>query len=157
MSALTYRSALVARRRLATTPLLPTLTRAAFTTSSPHAQSAINAATDALHSVDRKVSDKLVDGINISTTYTAKLKEVASDVASGKVTGQAAALRANEELKGKARGVKEDAKGKASEVGKEAEGVWKEVEGKAREVAGEVKGKARGLKEEVEGRVKGGW
>jgi hypothetical protein len=75
MSALTYRTGLLAQRRLATTRLIPTLTRAAFTTSSPHAKSAVDAAADALHSVDRKISDKIVDGINISSTapFTTRL------------------------------------------------------------------------------------
>lgn len=69
MSAFTSRTAALARRvatapRGATTTLLP---RAAFTTTTPHQKSTVDSAKDTLKSVDRKVSDKLVDGINIGS------------------------------------------------------------------------------------------
>lgn len=69
MSAFTSRTAALARRlatapRSATTTLLP---RAAFTTTAPHQKTTVDSAKDTLKSVDRKVSDKLVDGINIGS------------------------------------------------------------------------------------------
>ena len=68
MSALTSRTAFLVRR-LATTTTRTTLSRAAFTTTTPNQKSAVDSAKDTLKSVDRKVSDKLVDGINIGSAF----------------------------------------------------------------------------------------
>jgi hypothetical protein len=66
MSALTSRTAAVTRR-LATTTTSSTLTRAAFTTTARHQKSAVDSAKDTLKSVNRKVADKLVDGIDVGS------------------------------------------------------------------------------------------
>ena len=71
MSALTSRTAAVTRR-LATTTTTSTLSRAAFTTTTRRQKTPVDAAKDTLKSVDRKVSDKLVDGINIGSTLEQK-------------------------------------------------------------------------------------
>ncbi|KAK4040790.1 hypothetical protein C8A01DRAFT_15350 [Parachaetomium inaequale] len=136
MSALTSRTAAVTRR-LATSS---TLSRAAFTTTARPQKSAVDSAKETLKAADRKVADKLVDGINIGTAYASKIKEATSEVSAGKVTGKAAELRGQ-------------AEGKASEVAGEAKGKASELAGEARGVKEEVKGKARGVKEEVKREV----
>jgi len=124
-------------RRLATAPSsTSTLSRAAFTTTARQQKSPVESAKETLKTVDRKVADKLVDGINIGTAYANKIKEATSEVSEGKVTGKAEELRG--EMAGKASQVAGEAKGKASELAGEAKGA-----------AGEAKGKARGVKEEV--------
>ncbi|KAK4099154.1 hypothetical protein N658DRAFT_525774 [Parathielavia hyrcaniae] len=152
MSAFTSRTAALTRRLATTTSTRTTatsaLTRAAFTTSARHQKSAVESAKDTLKTVDRKVSDKLVDGIDIGTTYasklkeattqsteggkasavTGKIKEATSDVSEGKVTGKAAELRGEVE-------------GKASEVMGEARGMAGEAKGKAKEMKGTVEEK----------------
>jgi len=72
----------------------------------------VEATKDAAKTVDRKVSDKLVDGIEIGQTAAEKAKQAAG-VASGKtaeVTGEAKGKAA--ELKGEAKGKTEEIKGK---------------------------------------------
>ncbi|KAK4112460.1 hypothetical protein N656DRAFT_779317 [Canariomyces notabilis] len=152
MSLITERTVLAARRlalaNSTTSSAASMLPRAAFSTSTPVQRSAVESAKDALKSVDRKVSDKLVDGINIgatvaeklkdasTATVAEKLKEASSEVSSGKVTGKAAELRG-------------EAAGKASEMAGKAKGMAGEVEGKAKGAAAEVEGKAKEAKEEV--------
>ncbi len=67
MSALASRTAF-ASRRLAATPLT-SLSRVAFSTTTSNHRTVVDQAVDSLKSVDRKVSDKLVDGINIGSTF----------------------------------------------------------------------------------------
>ncbi|KAK0729511.1 hypothetical protein B0H67DRAFT_466906, partial [Lasiosphaeris hirsuta] len=102
--------------------------RASFSTSIAFQKTATDSAKDALKSVDRAVSDKLVDGIDIGTTVASKLKETTENITAGDVKGKAA------ELQG-------EAKGKASEMA-----------GKAKGAVGEMAGKAQGTAEEVSGR-----
>ncbi|AEO68272.1 uncharacterized protein THITE_2117709 [Thermothielavioides terrestris NRRL 8126] len=141
MSAIASRTAMLSRR------LAPsTLSRAAFTTSARHPKSAVDAATETLKSVDRKVSDKIVDGINIGTAYANKIKEATHEVSSGKVTGKAAELLGEmkgkaHEAAGEAKGKASEMKGKAGEVASEAKGKAGEVAGKTREAVGEAKEK----------------
>lgn len=72
MSALTSRTAAITRRLATTTTTTSTLSRAAFTTTTRYQKTpVVDAAKDTLKSVDRKVSDKLVDGINIGSTSPA--------------------------------------------------------------------------------------
>ncbi|KAL2135289.1 hypothetical protein VTI74DRAFT_9057 [Chaetomium olivicolor] len=169
MSALTQRTALAARR-LGTRTTLTSFSRAGLTTTVPRQKSALDSAKETLKSVDRKVSDKLVDGINIGTAYASKIKEATAEVKEGKVTGKAAELR--DEMAGKASEVAGEAKGAASEAAGETKGAASEAKGKASEVAGEAKGtaqemmgeakgkaselagEAKGVKEEVKGKVK---
>ncbi|RDL32566.1 Uncharacterized protein BP5553_09022 [Venustampulla echinocandica] len=99
----------------------------AFSTSITARKSATEAVKNVAKAVDRKVSNKLVDGIEIGETATHKVKEVAG-VTSSEVKGKAS------EVAGKASKVSGEAKGKASEIAGEAKG-------KANEVAGDVKGK----------------
>lgn len=62
-----------AARRVATLQIPRTLAssapRAAFSTSIQFQKSAAETAKDALKTVDRAVSDKLVDGINVGCTF----------------------------------------------------------------------------------------
>ncbi|KAK4122029.1 hypothetical protein N657DRAFT_682494 [Parathielavia appendiculata] len=166
MSALTSRIAALTRC-LATTTATSNLTRAAFTTATRYQKSAVESAKDTLKTVDRKVADKLVDGIDIGTAYASKVKEAAtqttegkasavaskikeatSEVSAGKVTGKAAELRG--EVQGKASEVAGEAKGKASELAGEAKGKTSEMMGEAKGMAGEAKGKAKEVKGTVE-------
>ncbi|KAI1305032.1 hypothetical protein F5Y03DRAFT_162496 [Xylaria venustula] len=97
-----------------------------FGTSMAARKTISESAKDTLKSVDRKVSDKIVEGINISSkaaeTVTGKATE-----ASYKATDSAEGIRnkakANsEELAGKAKGTAEEAKGTIKGAAKEAEG-----------------------------------
>ncbi|KAI0475462.1 hypothetical protein GGR56DRAFT_515136 [Xylariaceae sp. FL0804] len=86
-----------------------------FSTTIAAHKSATEAAKDTLKSVDRKVSDKLVDGIN------------AGSKAAEKVTGEATekgykASGTASEVEGKMKGKTEELKGKAEKVAKDAEG-----------------------------------
>jgi len=88
----------------------------AFSTSFAAQKTTTESAKDTLKTVDRKVSDKLVDGIEVGQTVAAKAKDVA---------GLNAA-----EAKGKASEVAGQAKGKAAELKGEAKGKAEEVKGK---------------------------
>ncbi|KAG4429361.1 hypothetical protein IFR05_015160 [Cadophora sp. M221] len=120
MSFLTSRTILRATR----TPI----TARAFSTTFVARKSATETVKDGVKTVDRKVSDVLVEGIEAGQTATQKAKEVAG--------------MSSSELKGKANEVAGEAKGKANEVAGQAKG-------KANELAGEAKGK----KEEIKGKM----
>jgi len=82
-------------------------------------KSPVEAAKDAAKTVDRKVSDTLVDGIEIGQTATEKAKSAAG-LASDKASGKTAEVAG--EAKGKAAEFKGQAKGKAEELKGEAKG-----------------------------------
>ncbi|WYZ34063.1 hypothetical protein EsH8_I_000339 [Colletotrichum jinshuiense] len=117
-------------RRLATLPrVIPravTVAPRSFATTSPAQKSATETVKDGLKTVDRKVSDKLVDGINIGENVAKKVKESTPDLSQDDVTGKA------QELKGQA-------KGKASELQGQAKGKANEFAGKAKGTADQVK------------------
>lgn len=100
----------------------------AFSTTFVARKSATESVKDGVKTVDRKVSDVLVEGIEVGQTAAQKAKEVAG--------------MSSSEMKGKANEVAGEAKGKANEVAGEAKG-------KANELAGEAKGK----KEELKGKM----
>ncbi|KAK7757362.1 hypothetical protein SLS62_000374 [Diatrype stigma] len=89
-----------------------------FSTSLAAQKSATETVKDSLKTVDRKVSDKLVDGINVGAAAAEKVK--------GATTGAA------ESAKGSAEELRGEAKGKASELKGEAKGAAKEAEGKVK-------------------------
>ncbi|KFY19818.1 hypothetical protein V493_07822 [Pseudogymnoascus sp. VKM F-4281 (FW-2241)] len=102
----------------------------AFSVSAVRGKGPVDAAKDALKTVDRKVSDKLVGGIKAGETVAQKTG----------LKGHKAKKEFEEELyseEGEVKGKMEDAIG--------------EVKGKASELAGEAKGKAK----EAEGKIKG--
>ncbi|EOO03227.1 putative lea domain-containing protein [Phaeoacremonium minimum UCRPA7] len=115
-------------RAVATSGFTTTVPRASFTTSIQLQKTATETVKDSLKTVDRAVSDKLVDGINITTNAASKVKEAAGEASSGKVTGQAAELRG--EASGKASELKGEAKGKAHEVAGKAKGAAEEAKQK---------------------------
>ncbi|KAI1441603.1 hypothetical protein ABKA04_004689 [Annulohypoxylon sp. FPYF3050] len=84
-----------------------------FTTSIAARKTVTETAKDTLKAVDRKVSDKLVDGISAGENIASKVK---GEVDTGKVKGTA------EEIRGQAKGQAEELKGKAKGAAKEAEG-----------------------------------
>ncbi|KAI0534743.1 hypothetical protein GGR58DRAFT_481777 [Xylaria digitata] len=97
-----------------------------FSTSMASRKTITEAAKDTIKSVDRKVSDKLVAGINIGAkaaeTVTGKATE-----ANYKVTGSAQEIRnkmhaESEELAGKAKGAAKEAEGSVKGAAKHAEG-----------------------------------
>ncbi|KAF3763299.1 hypothetical protein M406DRAFT_323083, partial [Cryphonectria parasitica EP155] len=100
--------------RTAANTTFTTLPRASFSTTVQLRKNPVDVAKDGLKTVDRAVSDKLVDGINVGTHVKDKVKEAASDLSSGKASGDAAKLRG--EAEGKAQELKGEAKGKASEL-----------------------------------------
>lgn len=109
-----------------------------FTTSIAARKTVTETAKDTLKAVDRKVSDKLVDGISAGGKYSLTLlliirylqkyvanwtvgteniaSKVKGEVDTGKVKGTA------EEIRGQAKGQAEELKGKAKGAAKEAEG-----------------------------------
>ncbi|KAI1468340.1 uncharacterized protein F4812DRAFT_426337 [Daldinia caldariorum] len=115
----------VTARRLATTSRVAVVPAPRhFSTSIAAQKSVTEAAKDTLKTVDRKVSDKLVDGINVGAKLASKVK---GDADTGKVKGTAEEIRsqvkgAAEEAEGKAKGAAQEAEGKAKGVVQEAEG-----------------------------------
>ncbi|KAF8860629.1 hypothetical protein BDZ45DRAFT_672356 [Acephala macrosclerotiorum] len=87
----------------------------AFSTSIAQRKSATDTVKDTVKTVDRKVSDKLVDGIELSQTAAQKAKAA---------TGMSA-----DEAKGKAAELSGEAKGKAHELAGEAKGKKEEIKG----------------------------
>lgn len=90
-----------------------------FTTYVAAQRSATDAVKDSLHKVDRAVSDKLVDGIDVGTTVAEKVKEVTGDV-----LGSRTARRADEvvdKAAGRAKGAAADAAGKVRDVAGDAQ------------------------------------
>merc|ERR1712230_236301 len=84
----------------------------AFSTTFVARKSATESVKDGVKTVDRKVSDVLVEGIEVGQTAAQKAKEVAG------------------EAKGKANEVAGEAKGKANELAGEAKGKKEELKGK---------------------------
>ncbi|KAI3390595.1 hypothetical protein diail_9112 [Diaporthe ilicicola] len=115
------RMATISRIAARSSNFTSTAPRAAFSTTVQLQKNPVDTAKDGLKKVDRAVSDKIVDGIDIGIAAKEKVKET--------TTGDA---------KGKAAELKGEAKGKAQEVAGE-------VKGKAAEVKGEAKKKANEL------------
>ncbi|KAL2110340.1 hypothetical protein VUR80DRAFT_1345 [Thermomyces stellatus] len=118
---------------------------------------------DNLKAVDRKVSDKIVDGIDIGAAVANKVKQAGSDVTKGKATGDAAEIR--DEAEQEAREGASKASGKASDMASKAgdmagkadtkvNEMANEASGKTSEMAGEAKGKASELAGEAKGKAK---
>jgi len=138
----------------------------AFTTQAPRTfattaaiqRSAQEAVQDTLKRADRAISDKIVDGIDVGSTMTQKLKEGVEEIKAGKATGQAERIR--DEMARKASETASSAEGTASKAAGQASKITRETKGKAKEMAGEAKGKAKemageakGKAEEVKGKV----
>ncbi|KAL7938889.1 hypothetical protein V8C35DRAFT_276111 [Trichoderma chlorosporum] len=115
-----------------------------FTTSLAAQRTASEVVKDELKHIDRAVSDKLVDGINIATKASHKVMETAEDLSSSGVSGQVEGMEAH--ARGKAQGMKATAKGKVDEMKGKAE----EVKGKAKGAAAQAKGKANETADEVQ-------
>ncbi|KAJ4861999.1 hypothetical protein T069G_02953 [Trichoderma breve] len=107
-----------------------------FTTSLAAQRTATEAVKDELKHIDRAVSDKLVDGINIATKASHKVMETAEDLSSSGVSSQVEGMEAH--AKGKAEGMKSAAKGKAEEMKGKAKGTAAKAKGKADETLDEV-------------------
>ncbi|CAG8950783.1 hypothetical protein HYFRA_00002998 [Hymenoscyphus fraxineus] len=123
-----------------TTPLLrtPIATRA-FSTSYTLRKVVPEPVVNAAKTVDRKVSDVLVDGIEVGQNAAQKAKEVAG--------------MSSSEAKGKASELAGQAKGKANEVAGNASEMAGQAKGKANEMAGEAKGKSAELKGEAKSKM----
>ncbi|KAL3426382.1 lea domain protein [Phlyctema vagabunda] len=112
-----------------TTVRAATFTPRAFSTSFVVRKSPVESVKDGLKTVDRAVSDKIVDGIEAGETVADKAK---------KATGISST---------------EDIKAKASEVAGQAKGKTAEVQGEAKGKASELAGEAKGKKEEIKGKL----
>ncbi|KAI1129753.1 hypothetical protein F5Y10DRAFT_145062 [Nemania abortiva] len=89
-----------------------------FSTTIAARKTMTESAKDTLKSVDRKVSDKLVDGINVGAK--------AAETVTGKATqANYKAAGTAEEIRGKMKAESEELKGKAKGAAKEAEGTIK--------------------------------
>ncbi|PTB61935.1 hypothetical protein BBK36DRAFT_1173001 [Trichoderma citrinoviride] len=114
-----------------------------FTTSRPAQKIVPETVKDGLHKVDRAVSDKLVDGINMATAASHKVMETAEDLSSSGVAEQVEGMQAHakgkaQEMKGTAKEMKGTAKGKAEELKGKTKGAAAEAKGKAKETAEDV-------------------
>ncbi|KFY20919.1 hypothetical protein V491_03311 [Pseudogymnoascus sp. VKM F-3775] len=103
----------------------------AFTVSAARERGPVDAAKDALKTVDRKVSDKLVGGIKAGETVAEKTKDL-TGLKGHKTKKEFEDDLYNEEgeVVGKVNEAIGEAKGKASEWAGEAKGKAKEAEGK---------------------------
>jgi F0F1-type ATP synthase membrane subunit b/b' len=101
-----------------------------FTTTFAARKTVTEAAKDTIKTVDRKVSDKLVDGINASTK------------AAEAVTGKAA--DANQKAAGTAQEIRDKAKSDSAELAGEAKGAINEAKGTIKGAAKETEGKVKG-------------
>ncbi|EGR49173.1 uncharacterized protein TRIREDRAFT_121653 [Trichoderma reesei QM6a] len=119
-----------------------------FTTSHAVHKIVPETVKDGLHRVDRAVSDKLVDGINMATAASHKVMETAEDLSNSGVAEQVEGMQAH--AKGKAKEMKGAAKGKADEM----MGSTQEMKGTAKGKAEELKGKAKGTAAEAKGKAK---
>ncbi|TLD33598.1 hypothetical protein PspLS_01010 [Pyricularia sp. CBS 133598] len=126
----------VRRVALASRTAVSTVPRASFTTGSILNKTPTESVKDGLKKVDRAVSDKLVDGINVAANVGQKAKEVTEDMTSSEAAGKAS------ELAG-------EAQGKASQLAGQAQGKASEMAGQAKGKAAEVQGQAQGKAEEV--------
>ncbi|KAI9743252.1 MAG: hypothetical protein M1818_003098 [Claussenomyces sp. TS43310] len=118
-----------ALRTTATSSLPRTLrSQALFSTSLAARKSATEQVKETAHKVDKTISSKIVDGIEVGENVAQKAKETA-----GIKTSQA--------------------KGAASETAGETKGTASELSGAAKGKASELAGKAEGKKEEIKGRL----
>ncbi|TLS22866.1 uncharacterized protein PpBr36_06478 [Pyricularia pennisetigena] len=129
------------------TAAVSTVPRASFTTGSILNKTPTESVKDGLKKVDRVVSDKLVDGINVAANVGQKAKEVTEDMTSSDAAKKASELAG--EAQGKASQMAGQAQGKASEMAGQAQGKASEMAGQAKGKAAEVQGQAQGKAEEV--------
>ncbi|KAI1364040.1 hypothetical protein F5Y08DRAFT_223752 [Xylaria arbuscula] len=101
-----------------------------FSTSMAARKTIAESAKDTIKSVDRKVSDKLVDGINAGSK--------AAEAVTGKAT------EANYKAAGSAEEIRSKAAGKAEELAGKAKGAAKETEGEIKGAAKSAEGKVKG-------------
>lgn len=147
----------VAARRIATLSTVPrtlatSAPRAAFSTTINVQKNIADATKDTLKTVDRTVSDKLVDAIDVGSTVASKVKEVKDSVVND-TTGTAEKLKG--EAVGKASELSGKAQGTASQMAGKAKGTASEMAGKVEGQASEVMGKTEGNTEKAAGKVKG--
>ncbi|KAH8819489.1 hypothetical protein F5884DRAFT_760678 [Xylogone sp. PMI_703] len=129
MSFLT-RTTTSALRSARITPAVTAVAPRFFSNTAAAQRGPVETAKDAVKTVDRAVSNKIVDGIEIGENVTQKVKD-------------ATGIHNTSELKGKASEVTGQAKGKASEVAGQAKGTASEVSGEAKGKASEVAGQAK--------------
>ncbi|KAK4063943.1 uncharacterized protein Triagg1_9271 [Trichoderma aggressivum f. europaeum] len=119
-----------------------------FTTSLAAQRTATEAVKDELKHIDRAVSDKLVDGINIATKASHKVMETAEDLSNSGVSSQVEGVEAH--ARGKAEAVKGTVKGKTEELKGNVKGKAEEMKGQAKGTAAKAKGKADETLDEVQ-------
>ncbi|KAK3377046.1 hypothetical protein B0T24DRAFT_620367 [Lasiosphaeria ovina] len=134
--------------------------RASFSSSVTMQKSVMDTAKDTLKTVDRAVSDKLVDGIDIATNVSAKVKEATEQVRQGSAADTASGLQrkaqgAASELAGKTKSAAGQTEGSAASAAGQAKGTANEWAGKAQGKADEVAGKTSGAASKAAGKAKG--
>lgn len=136
-------------RRMATMPMPVTRVAAisasrTFTTSLAAHKSATETVKDGLKSVDRVVSDKIVDGINVGGQSPPPLPSVIRHHQLTPLLENVAhkAKEVGEEVIGKS-------SGKASELKGQASGQASELKGQAKGAAHEAAGKAKGTADQI--------
>ncbi|KAI0516912.1 hypothetical protein F5B22DRAFT_137539 [Xylaria bambusicola] len=116
----------VARRVALTSRVASVQAPRQFSTSMAARKTMSEAAKDTLKTVDRKVSDKLVDGINAGSkaaeTVTGKATEASYKAADSAEEIRSKANASSEELAGKAKGAAHEAEGTIKGAAKNAEG-----------------------------------
>ncbi|KAH8773655.1 hypothetical protein F5883DRAFT_548251 [Diaporthe sp. PMI_573] len=120
------RMATISRTAARSSNFTSTAPRAAFSTTVQLQKNPVDATKDGLKKVDRVVSDKLVDGIDIGVAAKDKVKDATSKVSGGDVKGKAA------ELKGEAKGKAQELKGDANQAAGQAKGKAAELKGEAK-------------------------
>ncbi|KAL2210923.1 hypothetical protein CC79DRAFT_545743 [Sarocladium strictum] len=121
---------------------------AAFSVSMAARKTPVEAVKDAAKTVDRKVSDGLVTGIDAAVD--------AKDKAKATINNSDAAAKAEQlkdEAAAKAQELKGEAKGKAAELKGEANSAAAQAKGKAQELKGEAKGAAAEAKGEAKSKL----
>lgn len=126
-----------------------------FTTSIAAQKTATETVKDGLKSVDRAVSDKIVEGIDLACTFTNLSKLYPTGImltvdpaAAAQKVKSSAEVNANE-ASAKAQELKGEASGKTQELKGEASGKASELSGRAKGAAEQAKGTAKGAAEEV--------
>ncbi|POS78790.1 hypothetical protein DHEL01_v202809 [Diaporthe helianthi] len=126
------RMAYISRSAARSSNLTSIAPRAAFSTTIQLRKNPVDATKDGLKKVDRVVSDKLVDGIDIGVAAKEKVKDATANVTGGDVKGKAA------ELKGEAVGKAQELKGEANQAAGQAKGKAAELKGEAKQKANEL-------------------
>ncbi|CAK7202958.1 hypothetical protein SEUCBS139899_005685 [Sporothrix eucalyptigena] len=146
LTEITLRRVAMAAPRISTASMAPRTMAAStlhmrqnryLSSTTPRPKTPAEAAKQTLKSVDRAVSDKLVEGIDMGTAVAGKVKEVSKDIKDGKIKDKAEQFR--HEAEAKANEFKHDAQAKGEQLKHSAKDKANEAAEKTRQAAEEVK------------------